>query len=184
MVQLGDDWTSKEEILNFKFQNTVVKMCKKYTKILLFVLVLFFLLVAAFFISVDTASKNNDHSSSPGIGSIESNVGHVPERADKFPVENEGIKTVSYYYKNGKSGEKGTVFSELLSYGKRNNIEVKYNNDYSFGVFVESIGGVENGDEGRYWQYYVNGILGDVAADKKSLKEGDRVEWKFEKVPF
>jgi hypothetical protein len=156
------------------------KETKKY-RIVLLVFALALLIITAFILSANTASKNNGHNSG---ASIELNVGNVLEETDKLPAENEGIKTVSYYYKNGKSGEKGTVFSELLSYGKRNNVEVKYNNDYSFGVFIESIGGIENGDEGKYWQYYVNGILGDVAADKKILKKEDKVEWRFEKVPF
>ncbi len=48
---------------------------------------------------------------------------------------------------------------------------------------MESIAGVPNGKDGKYWQYYVNDKLGEVAADKKEVKAGDRVEWRFEKVP-
>ena len=36
----------------------------------------------------------------------------------------------------------------------------------------------------KYWQYYINNTLGDVAADKKVLEEGDKLEWRFEEVPF
>ena len=32
--------------------------------------------------------------------------------------------------------------------------------------------------------YYVNGVLPMVAADKKEIKSGDIVEFKFEKSPF
>lgn len=79
--------------------------------------------------------------------------------------------------------ESSTAFDALLDYAKTNDTEVKYNNNYEFGVFVESIGGIKNGDDGKYWQYYINDTLGDVAADKKVLKSGDVVEWRFEKVP-
>ena len=82
-------------------------------------------------------------------------------------------------YELNNISEKSTVFDIL-----KENIEIEYNNNYSYGVFVESINGIKNGDDGKYWQYYINNTLGDVAADKKILKEGDNVEWRFEEVPF
>ena len=47
-------------------------------------------------------------------------------------------------------------------------------------MFVEAIEGVENGDNGKYWQYYVNGELPMVGANKYVLKDGDIVKWVFE----
>jgi len=91
--------------------------------------------------------------------------------------------TLTYVVTGQESGQ--TVFDalkQLSNNGKA--LELKYNNNYKYGVFVESIGGVKNGDGGKYWQYYVNGKLGDVAADKKEVKTGDKVEWRFEKVNF
>lgn len=91
--------------------------------------------------------------------------------------------TLTYVIIGEKSSQ--TVFDalkELSNGGKA--FELKYNNNYSFGVFVESIGGIKNGDGGKYWQYYVNGKLGEVAADKKEVKAGDKVEWRFEKADF
>jgi hypothetical protein len=52
------------------------------------------------------------------------------------------------------------------------------------GVFIESIDEVKNGTENKYWQYWVNGELPMVAADKYRVKSGDRVEWKFAPSPF
>lgn len=52
------------------------------------------------------------------------------------------------------------------------------------GTLVESIGDKENGQNGKYWLYYVNGELPMVAADKMQIKAGDKVEFKFEKSPF
>ena len=47
------------------------------------------------------------------------------------------------------------------------------------GVFVTAINGSVNGEGGRYWQYWVNGVYGDVAADHKALNDGDVVLWSF-----
>jgi len=55
---------------------------------------------------------------------------------------------------------------------------------YDTGIFIEAIGDRENGQDGKYWLYYVNGEMPMVAADKKEIKPGDEIEFKFEKSPF
>lgn len=55
---------------------------------------------------------------------------------------------------------------------------------YDIGIFIEAIGKKENGQDGKYWMYYINGEMPMVSADKKELKAGDKVEFKFEKSPF
>jgi len=46
-------------------------------------------------------------------------------------------------------------------------------------VFVTSIAGVPNDSErGLWWQYWVNGELGPVAANKYVLNNKDLVEWR------
>ena len=47
------------------------------------------------------------------------------------------------------------------------------------GVFVTAINGSVKGEGGRYWQYWVNGVYGDVAADHKPLHDDDVVLWSF-----
>jgi hypothetical protein len=47
------------------------------------------------------------------------------------------------------------------------------------GVYVTSINGSANGDGGRYWQYWVGGTYGTVAADHQGLQDNDLVLWKF-----
>ena len=51
------------------------------------------------------------------------------------------------------------------------------------GVFVKSIDGLEGGTDDKWWQYWVNDKLGEVAADKKMVEPGDKIEWKFEIPP-
>lgn len=47
------------------------------------------------------------------------------------------------------------------------------------GVFVTSINGTTNGQDGKYWQYWVNGAYGQVSADHVALEDGDAVTWRF-----
>ena len=55
---------------------------------------------------------------------------------------------------------------------------------YDIGVLVEAIGEKENGQDGKYWMYYVNGTMPMVAADKQAVNPGDNIEFKFEKSSF
>lgn len=52
---------------------------------------------------------------------------------------------------------------------------------YEFGSLVKSIAGLESNDA-YYWAFYVNGEYAQQAADKTSLKAGDQVEFKYEKI--
>jgi len=47
------------------------------------------------------------------------------------------------------------------------------------GTMVESMGEYTNGTDGKYWQYFVNGILAPVGADSYAPAQDDRIEWKF-----
>ncbi len=76
-----------------------------------------------------------------------------------------------------------TVFSLLKEKAEGSGLllETKF---YDIGVMIEAIGGKENGQEGKYWLYYINGEMPMVSADKQELKPGDKVEFKFEESSF
>ncbi len=76
-----------------------------------------------------------------------------------------------------------TAFDLLKNKAEESNLNLK-TKTYDIGIFIEAIGDKENGQDGKYWLYYVNGELAQVAADKKELNPGDKVEFKFEKSPF
>ena len=50
--------------------------------------------------------------------------------------------------------------------------------EYDFGTLVEGINDQKNSADSA-WMYFVNGELGQVAADQNQLKPGDVVEWKW-----
>jgi len=76
-----------------------------------------------------------------------------------------------------------TVFSLLEELAKENNFPIETTFYPGVGVFIESIDGVKGGTDNKWWQYWVNNKLGEVAVDKKEVKPGDEVEWRFD-VPF
>lgn len=48
------------------------------------------------------------------------------------------------------------------------------------GYFIEEIGGVRNGD--KYWTLYVNGAYSQTGASQTVVRDGDRIEWRYEKL--
>jgi hypothetical protein len=58
------------------------------------------------------------------------------------------------------------------------NFKAKYFS--GLGYFIEEINGLKNKD-GFYWTLYINGTYSNVGVSEYILKEGDQVEWKFEK---
>jgi len=75
-----------------------------------------------------------------------------------------------------------TVF-EGLRYLESNGTTKIKTKQYDFGIFVEEIGDKQN-TEDHAWLYFVNGVSGDVASDKKEVKEGDLIEWRYMKPTF
>jgi hypothetical protein len=73
-----------------------------------------------------------------------------------------------------------TPYEALTIVSQQHTIPVK-TKQYDFGLFVEAIGTKESNKDFS-WLYFVNDISGTVAADKKELKKGDVVTWKYEKI--
>jgi len=90
-------------------------------------------------------------------------------------------KTVKY---NVAFSDNSTIFSLLELIAQRENFKIESKIYKDMGILVESINGFKNGADNKYWQYWVNGELPMIAADKNKIKEGDVIEWKFEKISF
>ncbi len=76
-----------------------------------------------------------------------------------------------------------TAFDLLKKGALELNLALK-TKSYDIGIFIEVIGNKENGQDEKYWMYYVNGEISMVAADKQEINPGDKIEFKFEKSPF
>ncbi|XOB40482.1 MAG: DUF4430 domain-containing protein [Candidatus Nealsonbacteria bacterium] len=97
-------------------------------------------------------------------------------------IINKGNEDVLYY--EIVPSEDSTVFSLLEELSQRENFELESTLYEGMGVFVESIDGLRNGTQDKYWQYWVNNELPQVAADKMQIKKNDVIEWRFEASTF
>jgi hypothetical protein len=77
-----------------------------------------------------------------------------------------------------------TVFSLLERILNRHDIlfEYTYYSDFNANL-IDTIHITKNGDDGKYWQYWVNDELPMVGVDHFTIENGDIVEWRFETIP-
>ncbi len=76
-----------------------------------------------------------------------------------------------------------TAFDLLKEKAEESGLALK-TKTYDIGVLIEAIGHKDNGQDGKYWLYYINEEMPMISANKKELKPGDKVEFKFEKSVF
>ena len=74
-----------------------------------------------------------------------------------------------------------TVFLFLLEAARTLHFALQWSNwspPYS-AVFIDSINGSRNGDGGRWWVFWVDGVYANTAADLTVLHGGEAVLWRF-----
>jgi hypothetical protein len=76
-----------------------------------------------------------------------------------------------------------TVFDVLKNITEELNTPLE-TQTYDSGIFIESIDNKKNGQDEKYWMYYINGRMAVSASDKHKIEVGDTIEFKFEKSPF
>ena len=77
-----------------------------------------------------------------------------------------------------------TAFSILERCSEKNGFSVDSTYYAQFdSTLINSINNDVGGTTGKYWQYYVNGELPDIGADKYGIINGDSLQWIFEVPP-
>jgi hypothetical protein len=69
----------------------------------------------------------------------------------------------------------------VLGLLKRSGHTFDYSIHRKYGILIEAVDGMKNGDNGAYIQFYVNGVLSPVGVSEYVLKDGDIVEFRLEK---
>lgn len=72
-----------------------------------------------------------------------------------------------------------TAFSALQKAVERDTIAMQYKTYDGLGVMITSVAGFENGQDGKYWVYEINGQKIAAAADQQALQFADQLLWKF-----
>lgn len=122
----------------------------------------------------------------PGPGA--ENPAETPVKTSvKTPVETPvGTFTLLVNFGDGKEissvldavGDKD-LFQLLQLTVEERGIEFDYKEYSGLGTLVTRIGELENGEDGKYWQYWVNGEYAKIGSSSYIPKVGDLIEWKF-----
>ena len=51
-----------------------------------------------------------------------------------------------------------------------------------FGEYVDTIEGHQGGTDGKYWSFYIDGVMSSVGADSYTQEGGETITWKFQKL--
>lgn len=79
-------------------------------------------------------------------------------------------------------GEK-TVYDLLNALAGENQIQME-TQESSLGILIQAIDGFANGQDNKYWIYYVNGQMAPLGVAEQKLSPDDKIEFKFEANPF
>jgi hypothetical protein len=78
-----------------------------------------------------------------------------------------------------------TLLDSMLELGKtHSSIGMQTREFEGLGILIEEMGGMKNGNDNMYWQYYVNSEQPMVGANDYIVEDGDNIEWKFEESAF
>lgn len=73
-----------------------------------------------------------------------------------------------------------TVFSVLIKASEEYDFQVTTKSFNENQSYIDSINSFANGQDDKYWMYYLNGNYGTVGADMQPVEDGDVIKWKFE----
>ncbi len=77
-----------------------------------------------------------------------------------------------------------TVLSFLLQAADALGFEVEWTHWESLqAAKVDAINGIRDGQDGLFWQYWVNDKYGEVGADRHILQDGDSLLWRHTTYP-
>lgn len=118
-----------------------------------------------------TAQPNNEQLTGQTQGSI--NV--------KFSFSETEIVNLNHPYAENISANLLTITQSLA---KQQSWEFESKDYGEMGSLVTKIGEKTNGQDQKYWQFYINGEQPMLSADKFTPKNGDQIEWRFAESKF
>jgi len=95
-----------------------------------------------------------------------------------FDFYNQDDVSINYPY------NEESLFAITQTIAKDKNWTFSFKDYADMGLLVEQIGNNKNGDEQKYWQYFVGKDQPQVSVDKYFPKAGETINWKFETSNF
>lgn len=148
---------------------------KKYSNTKFILLVAILILISGCSIYRNNSSSINDDKRIEKIKETEA------QKNQTFLIIKSDDNTLNLKFKiNYKNNDNKTLWQIMKDIFTKNGINVAYQ-DYGgdLGIFITEIEGKKNGENGNYWQYFINGKYANIGVSNYILKQGDIIEWRF-----
>ena len=114
----------------------------------------------------------------------------VPENTNQPPIinlavdfefDNNQVISLQYHYVNSETVNLLQITQQLAA---EQNWEFDAEDYGEMGVLITQINDKINGNDNKYWQYYVNGTMPMISVDKYFPQINDIIKWKFDISEF
>ena len=125
-------------------------------------------------VMTNTNNELNNMSNNKNTGNLEEITATITINFGNGTIKTNEIKTTN-----------NTVYTLLMQTAKIEGYSIKTTYYAIYDSFlIESISNIENGQDNKYWIYYINGESGAISADKQIVKNNDIIEWRFEEFTY
>jgi len=93
-----------------------------------------------------------------------------------FTFTDTDTKTIEYPLLENNTKNLFAISQEIAG---QQNWDFQYKDYGEMGYLVTKINNIENGQDNKYWQYFVNDEQPQVSADKYLPKSGEKIEWRY-----
>lgn len=125
-------------------------------------------------VMTNTNNEINNMSNNKNTGNLEEITATITINFGNGTIKTHEIKTTN-----------NTAYTLLMQTAKIEGYSIKTTYYAIYDSFlIESISNIENGQDNKYWIYYINGESGAISADKQIVKNNDIIEWRFEEFTY
>lgn len=116
-------------------------------------------------------------------------TGQKTQEQDNVPAEKINITLFIQDFTdsdlNIEIGNGSNILNVLETLNKKNPaLNLKSKSYEGLGVMVEQLGYLVNGQDNKYWQYFINSEQPMLSVDKYILQNNDKIEWLFKESEF
>ncbi|MBT6691106.1 DUF4430 domain-containing protein [Candidatus Parcubacteria bacterium] len=109
------------------------------------------------------------YDNTPGLKTVDIN----------FEFDNDDVVDIKYSYSNSDD-----LFTITQKISAQENWDFGFEDYGDMGILVTSISDKENGQDQKYWQFFVAGQQPLLSADKYYPPQGTTIDWKFQTSEF
>lgn len=139
-------------------------------------------LVAGYFWQQNHQLQTNNTKNTQNINQpVNQNINQVQKQEEyaylvTFEFDSQDIISLEYPYTFSPDQSLFIITQELA---QAQNWDFNYQEYEGLGILVTQINDKTNGDDQKYWQYYVDNVQPQISADKYYPKYKEHITWKF-----